>query len=76
MFYGGKLLSHLSADLEYLQEELIPLFKINRNAFVIIDSDITSNKKEINKTKQRIKSEIGEQNCWITNYYRLASQLH
>ncbi len=37
MFYGGRLLANLSFDSESFNKEVIPLLKINRNAFVIID---------------------------------------
>lgn len=66
MFYGGRLLSNLSFDFKWLQKELIPLLKINRNAFVIIDRDGKGIKTELNKTKVRIGEEIGEKNCWVT----------
>lgn len=66
MFYGGRLLSHLSCDLENMTDELIALLKINKHACVVIDSDITKKKKEVNKTKQRIAEQIGIDNCWIT----------
>jgi predicted ATP-dependent endonuclease of OLD family len=70
MFYGGKNLANvtLSCEEEINEEisKLIPLLKINRNAAVVIDSDITENKPEINTTKRRIIDEIGEENTWIT----------
>lgn len=39
MFYGGRLLSNLSLDYENLQKELIPLIKLNRNCYVLMDRD-------------------------------------
>lgn len=66
LFYGGRLLSNMTFDFHWLEEELIPLLKINLNAFVVIDRDGESVKAAVNKTKQRIQSEIGEDNCWIT----------
>lgn len=41
MFYGGRLLTHLSFSAE-LGDELIPLLRLNRNAIVILDSERTS----------------------------------
>lgn len=66
MFYGGRLLSNLSFDFDWLKKELIPLLKINRNAFVVIDRDGKTIKAKLNQTKKRITEEIGTGNCWIT----------
>ncbi|MDQ7918409.1 AAA family ATPase [Mesonia sp. MT50] len=66
MFYGGRLLSHISFQNEKLITDLIPLLKLNRNAYVLMDRDGFSSKTKINLTKRRIKEEIGDRNCWIT----------
>ena len=66
MFYGGRLLSNLSFDFEWFNREVIPLLKINRNAFVILDRDGKTMNAKINETKKRITEEIGEGNSWIT----------
>ena len=66
MFYGGRLLSHLSFENDKIITELIPLLKLNRNAFVIMDRDGFSSKVKINQTKKRIKNELGDKNSWIT----------
>jgi putative ATP-dependent endonuclease of OLD family len=66
MFYGGRLLSHLSFENDKIINELIPLLKLNRNAYVIMDRDGFSNKTKINQTKTRIKNELGDRNSWIT----------
>lgn len=66
MFYGGRLLSQLSFSNEKITSDLIPLLKLNRNAFVIMDRDGFSSNNKLNETKRRIKLEIGENNCWIT----------
>ena len=67
LFYGGRLLANLSFDYEWLAEELIPLLKINHNAFVVIDRDGESDEVALNKTKLRIQEEVGAENCWVTN---------
>jgi len=67
MFYGGKLLSNLTLDYDNLNEELIPLLKLNRNSFVVMDRDGKNISTKLNKTKRRIAKEIGKQNVWITN---------
>jgi len=66
MFYGGRLLSHLSFQNEKVISDLIPLLKLNRNAFVIMDRDGFSSSTKINATKKRVNEEIGDKNCWIT----------
>lgn len=68
MFYGGRLLSHLTMD-EKEVDDFISLKKMNRNLAIIIDSDRTSSSKRINKTKQRIKKEFTDSDSmvWITN---------
>lgn len=68
MFYGGRLLAGISFS-EFVTENLVPMLKINRNAHVVMDSDIlvnSSNRKTINATKERILTELGKDKCWIT----------
>ena len=66
MFYGGRLLSNLSFDFDWLDKEIIPLLKINTNAFIIIDRDGKITSPKLNATKLRINEEIGDDSCWIT----------
>jgi energy-coupling factor transporter ATP-binding protein EcfA2 len=67
MFYGGRLLSHLSADDEGVSE-FIDLKALNQNMAVIMDSDKTASSSRIGKTKTRISREIsaGHGLAWIT----------
>lgn len=71
MFYGGKLLSHLSAE-ETDEDEvnrLIRLRKINRYMSIIMDSDKEKEADEINNTKKRIEAELSNGKnglTWIT----------
>ena len=67
MFYGGRLLSHLSADNDEVNE-FIKLICINRNMAIFIDSDKTYPNKPLNATKKRIKEEFSSVGgyCWIT----------
>lgn len=76
MFYGGRLLSRLSFDIENFDRQIIPLLKINTNAYVIMDSDISVDKNKINNTKKRIASEIGEGKHWITQGREIENYLH
>jgi len=67
MFYGGRLLSHLSGEPEAL-EGFIQLRSLNRNSAIVIDSDMTSSRDRINATKTRLKEEFSKDSgfCWIT----------
>jgi energy-coupling factor transporter ATP-binding protein EcfA2 len=68
MFYGGRLLSHLSAHDDEVNS-FIKLKSLNRNIAVVIDSDKRAQRARINDTKQRIVDEIGDNRrsmVWIT----------
>ena len=69
VYYGGRLLAHLSAsDPNTNPEDVIKILRVNRNAMVIADSDRTRENGPINDTKQRILSEIANVGGigWIT----------
>lgn len=69
MFYGGRLLAHISGyDPETLPEDAIPILRLNRNAIIILDSDKKSSHDDINSTKKRIIYEIEQMGgvAWIT----------
>lgn len=68
MFYGGRLLSHLTADDPEV-EEFISLRRLNRNISILIDSDRKSKQKDINATKKRVQSEFESSSglAWITD---------
>lgn len=69
MFYGGKLLSHLSADnTDDPVENLIQLRLMNRQIAVVIDSDKTKADQDIRTTKSRVVSEIRNNGgfAWVT----------
>jgi predicted ATP-dependent endonuclease of OLD family len=66
MFYGGRLLSNLTFDFNWFNKEIIPLLKINSNAYVLIDRDGKSVSTKLNETKKRIVKEIGKDNYWVT----------
>lgn len=73
MFYGGRLLSHLSVDRKIPQddvpEELIDVLRINQHAIVIMDSDRKQPRSRINNTKIRVRNECKNSGglCWITD---------
>jgi energy-coupling factor transporter ATP-binding protein EcfA2 len=68
MFYGGRLLSNLSANDE-LANELISLRRLNRNFAVIMDSDRKAATDAVGATKLRIAKELKENwgLAWITD---------
>ena len=68
MFYGGKLLSHLTADHEVTVSEFISLRRLNRQAVILIDSDRDKKGAKINQTKRRVVSEFekGPGFAWVT----------
>ena len=67
LFYGGRLLSHYSAD-ESIPPEAIDILLTNRNSALIMDSDIKQEGDAINTTKQRIVNEFATNKffCWVT----------
>lgn len=69
MFYGGRLLSHLSAHDDDVSD-FISLQSINRYTTILIDSDKESDTDNLNKTKTRVQQEFdnsdGEGFAWIT----------
>lgn len=68
LYYGGRLLSHYTADEAQTENDLIDILTTNRNSAIVIDSDKTSRSKPINDTKKRIQAEFETLNlfCWIT----------
>lgn len=67
MFYGGRLLSHLSAGDDEL-EEFISLRSLNRHVALIMDSDKETVDDSINATKQRLIEEFSRHGgiAWLT----------
>lgn len=67
MFYGGRLLSHLTADDPEVSE-FISLRRLNRNICIIIDSDKEGKRSTLNRTKSRVIGEFkqGPGFAWVT----------
>lgn len=67
MFYGGRLLSHLSTEVDEVGS-FISLLSLNRNSAIIMDSDKQSPQAKINATKQRILDEFTDSGAiaWVT----------
>lgn len=70
MFYGGRLLSHLSLEREDFPnpDDLIPLLRINQHSAIMIDSDRGKASDPIRETKERVRAECEKAGvpCWIT----------
>lgn len=77
MFYGGRLLSHLSAD-DAEVSEFISLRRLNRNVAIVIDSDKRTKNSKLNATKMRVVSEFKESNdvAWITAGREIENYIH
>lgn len=68
VFYGGRLLAHLSSlDPDIIQGGL-SILRVNRNSMIMIDSDKRNQQTRLNDTKQRIISEIESNSgiSWVT----------
>lgn len=67
MFYGGRLLRHLSANDSEV-EDFISLRRLNRYISIVIDSDRSTPEEPVNDTKERIRTEFnkGPGFAWIT----------
>lgn len=76
MFYGGRLLSHLSLGREdsgetasSAAEQLIPLLRLNQHAAVVMDSDCKKKEAALNASKTRVQEECqrSKSHCWVTH---------
>jgi hypothetical protein len=67
MFYGGRLLAHVSAD-DVEIHEFVSLRRINQWLSILIDSDRTKQSDRINATKTRVRDEFdrGPGFAWVT----------
>ncbi len=69
MFYGGGLLSHLTAN-DPSVDEFISLRRLNRHSAILIDSDKRTARGKINDTKTRVRNEFNRADmpgfAWIT----------
>lgn len=63
LFYGVTLLAHYSA---INQDNFINLLKINKNSYIVMDSDKGSKQSRLKDRVRRIRDELGK-NYWITS---------
>lgn len=68
VFYGGRLLAHLSSREPDIVEEGISILRANRNSAILIDSDKRNQQAKLNDTKKRIISEVEANGgvSWVT----------
>lgn len=76
MFYGGKLLSHLSGADESLQD-FIELRRLNRHMAIVMDSDKKDEATPIDEAKLRLKNEFEQDGgvAWITSVRTIENYL-
>jgi energy-coupling factor transporter ATP-binding protein EcfA2 len=69
VFYGGRLLSHLSAEDPDSVADAVSILRVNRNACVVIDSDRREPNMQLNATKRRIIDEMASigATTWVTD---------
>ena len=67
MFYGGRLLAHLTAD-DASVTDFISLQRLNRHVAIVIDSDRRNSNDPLNATKERVLQEIEQAHGygWVT----------
>jgi len=71
MFYGGRLLNHLTANDPDV-DDFISLRRLNRHVAIVIDSDKKSSHARINRTKQRVVDEVATEGlAWVTAGYTI-----
>jgi hypothetical protein len=70
MFYGGRLLKHLTAN-DPAVDDFISLRRLNRHIAILIDSDKRGPRASINETKKRVRDEFNRPEhpgfAWITS---------
>ncbi len=68
MFFGGRLMSHLSFDTSEQVDNFISLRRLNRRGVILIDRDRKDSKTELNETKVRLQKEfdLGPGFAWVT----------
>jgi hypothetical protein len=72
MFYGGRLLNHLSPNDPDV-DDFISLRRLNRRIAILIDADRQSTRSPLSATKRRVRKgfDEGEGFAWITDGYTI-----
>jgi hypothetical protein len=68
LFYGGKLLKHISCEEPNCDTGRVQILTVNRNAMVLMDSDIRIDGKLLTETKRRVIEELARIDglAWVT----------
>lgn len=83
VFYGGRLLAHVSLDREGSApgfedaDDLVRLLRINQHSAILIDSDRRNKITPLNATKLRVLQECSTSKalCWITDAREIENYL-
>jgi hypothetical protein len=69
LFYGGKLLKHLSCDEPSCDPSRVKILSVNRNAMILMDSDLRDDQRPLPATKTRIVEEMMRIGglAWVTH---------
>lgn len=71
MFYGGRLLNHLTANDPDV-DQFISLRRLNRQVAIVIDSDRGRRGARLNETKRRVVEELSAGGfAWVTHGYTI-----
>lgn len=78
LFYGRSLLRYLSPE-DPAVDDFVSLPRVNRNFWVVIDSDRTDADDSLNPTKQRVIEELAQAGprtgSWVTAGYTIENYL-
>lgn len=68
LFYGGRLLKHISCDEPACDPARVQILTVNRNALIMLDSDLRSEGQALPETKKRILAEFARLDgvAWVT----------
>lgn len=58
MFYGGRLLGHLTFDPDHWERNVIPAMRMNRHAVVIMDSEKTKKGQHLKEARRKLKKKL------------------
>ncbi|MEZ5409131.1 MAG: AAA family ATPase [Acidimicrobiales bacterium] len=78
VFFGGTLLSEMSADNEDPPVELVDLRRVNQNLVIVADRDRVNKREPLKRRVERLKTEVeaSSRGCvWVTDGYAIENYL-
>lgn len=66
VFYGGSVRKHLSASSPDTVNSAISVFRINRNAIIVMDSDKNNQRQKLENSKQKLIDELKDSDTSMT----------